>query len=150
MTKILSSKEKKSILNKNYVGNLSYMYHNEPFVVPITYLYDEEQNHIICYSRIDHKINALRKKKAVTLSVSAINSESKLESVLVKGKYRERSGSGAKAILHQFSLGVKKIILNNQQKKLEFINEFSSKTIGNDIPVVFTIEIEEITSKLLL
>jgi hypothetical protein len=45
---------------------------------------------------------------------------------------------------------VKKNILNNQQKKLEFINEFSSKTIGNDIPVVFTIEIEEITSKLLL
>jgi hypothetical protein len=52
----------------------------------------------------------------VSLSVSAINSTSELESVLVKGNYKELSGSGAKAILRQFSLGVNKNILNKKPK----------------------------------
>jgi nitroimidazol reductase NimA-like FMN-containing flavoprotein (pyridoxamine 5'-phosphate oxidase superfamily) len=147
MHNILETPEKTAILNTNYIGDLGYIYKDEPFVVPVTYFYDEEQNNIICYSGNGHKINALRKKKSVSLCVSDINSVSDWKSVLVQGKYKERSGSGAKSILHKFSLGVKKIILMKEQKELNFINQFTGKVSGNDIPVIFTIEIDDITSK---
>ena len=142
-----NTKEKSLILNTNYIGDLAYIFNDEPFIVPITYFYDEEENKIICYSGTGHKIDALRKKRAVSLCVSNINSVSNWESVLVKGNYKEHSGSGAKAILHKFSLGVKKIILTKEKRDLDFINQFTSKIRGNDIPVIFTIEIEDIISK---
>lgn len=69
MIKTLNTNEKNIILNTNYIGNLGYIHNNEPFVVPITYFYNEEQNNIICYSSNGHKINALRKKNAVSLCV---------------------------------------------------------------------------------
>lgn len=140
-------KEITEILNSKYIGNLGYIYKNEPYVVPITYFYNENENNIICYSNIGHKITALRKKKQVSLCVSTIHSLNDWKSVVIKGTYKERSGSGAKAILHQFSLGIKKIIKNQENKELSFIHEFSCKVKNNDIPVIFTIEINDITSK---
>lgn len=89
----------------------------------------------------------LYEKKSVSLSVSDVNSFDQYESVLVKGTYKEHSGSGAKAILHQFSFGIKQLILNEEQKHLDFMNQFSNKIYVNDIPVIFTIEIAEITGK---
>jgi hypothetical protein len=88
---------------------------------PITYFYNEEQNNIICYSGNGRKINAV--------------------------SYEEHTGSIAKAILRQFSTGVKKIILNQEQRALNFINQFSIRIYDHDIPIVFTINIEGITGK---
>lgn len=147
MIKTLNTKEKTSVLNTNYIGDLGYIFKNEPFIAPITYFYNEEQNNIICQLSNRHKIIALRQKKAVSLCVSDINSVSNWESVLVQGTYKEHSGSDAKAILHQFSLGVKKIITNKDQRDLDFINLFSNKVDKNDIPIIFTIEIDDITGK---
>jgi hypothetical protein len=79
--------------------------------------------------------------------VSDINSVSDWKSILVHGTYKERTGSDAKSILHQFSIGVKKIISNKKQRDLDFINQFSSKIDDNDIPIIFTIEIEDITGE---
>jgi nitroimidazol reductase NimA-like FMN-containing flavoprotein (pyridoxamine 5'-phosphate oxidase superfamily) len=143
----LNTNEKATILLTNYLGNLGYIYNNKPFIVPITYFYNEEQHNIICYSGNGHKINALRKTNAVSLCVSVIDSVNSWESVLVQGIYEEHTGSSAKAILHQFSTGVKKIILNQEQRRLNFINQFSSRIYDDDIPIVFTINIEGITGK---
>ncbi|WP_232734720.1 hypothetical protein [Polaribacter sp. ALD11] len=79
--------------------------------------------------------------------MSDINSVSNWKSVLVRGTYKEHSGSGAKYILHQFSLGVKKNITNSEQKNLDFINQFSNRINKDDIPIIFTIEIVDITGK---
>jgi nitroimidazol reductase NimA-like FMN-containing flavoprotein (pyridoxamine 5'-phosphate oxidase superfamily) len=81
------------------------------------------------------------------LCVSFIASVNSWESVLVQGIYEEHTGSSAKAILHQFSTGVKKIILNQELRALNFINQFSSRIYDHDIPIVFTINIEGITGK---
>jgi hypothetical protein len=143
----LNTSEKAFVLQTNYIGHLGYIYNNKPFVVPITYFYDEEQNNIICYSGNGHKTNALRKTNTVSLCVSEINSVNNWKSVLVQGIYEEHTGSDAKAILHQFSLGIKKIILNQEQRDLDFINQFSSKIYDDDLPIVFTIKIEDITGK---
>ncbi|NER16840.1 flavin mononucleotide-binding protein [Spongiivirga citrea] len=147
MIKSLETTEKQFVLSSNYIGNLGYIYHGQPFVVPITYFYNKEQNNIICYSGNGHKINALRKNNAMALSVSNIDSVNDWKSVLVLGFYKEHSASTAKSLLHEFSLGVKDLILKKEFRDLDFINQFSSKIYDDDMPVIFTIEIDEIIGR---
>jgi len=147
MIKTLENREKDFILSRNYIGNLGYIYKNEPYIVPITYFYNKEGNNIICYSGNGQKINAMRKNNAVSLCVSDIGSVNDWKSVLIQGKYKEHDGIDAKALLHQFSLGVKSIILSKEQRSLDFINQFSNKIYNDETPVVFTIKIEEISGR---
>lgn len=148
MIKTLNTKEKMLLLSSNYIGSLGYIYQNRSFVVPITYFYNEEQNNIIGYSGHGHKINAMRKNKSVSLLVTDIDSVNDWRSILVQGTYKEEEGATAKALLHQFSLGVKDLILRKEMRDLDFISEFSSKINKDDTPVIFTINIKEITGRL--
>jgi len=143
----LDDLEIKLILENNYIGNLGYIYLNRPFVVPITYFFDKENNVIICYSGEGHKMNAMRKNNAVSLLVDDIESIGNWESVLVHGIFEEHFGSDAKSYLHKFSLGVKDVVLEKEHKKLDFISEFSSKIFNENVPSVFLIKIEGITGK---
>lgn len=143
----LDDLEIKLILEKNYIGNLGYIYLNRPFVVPITYFFDKENNVIICYSGEGHKMNAMRKNNAVSLLVDDIESIGNWESVLVHGVFEEHFGSDAKSYLHKFSLGVKDVVFEKEHKKLDFISEFSSKIFNENVPSVFLIKIEGITGK---
>jgi nitroimidazol reductase NimA-like FMN-containing flavoprotein (pyridoxamine 5'-phosphate oxidase superfamily) len=148
MIRTLKEKESVNVLETNYIGNLSYIYQNRPFIAPITYFFDKSNNVIIGYSAEGHKVNAMRKNNNVSLGVSNVNSVNSWESVLVQGTYVELSGSDAKAQLHIFSLGVKDLIINKEHRKLDFISEFSSKIYKDDLPVVFLINIDEITGKM--
>ena len=148
MRRILERPENLRLLSNNYIGSLGYIYQNRPFVVPITYFYNTEQKNIICYSGIGHKINTMRKNDSVSLSVTNIESINVWKSVLVQGRYEERSGSEAKALLHQFSLGVKELILRKELRDLHFLSEFSSKIENDEIPIVFTISMDEITGRI--
>lgn len=143
----LDDQEIKFILENNYIGHLGYIYLNKPYVVPITYYFDKEENSIICYSGEGHKINAMRKHNAVSLLVEEIESIGNWESVLVHGVFEQHFGSDAKAYLHKFSLGVKQVVLEKEHKKLDFISEFSSKIFNENVPAVFIIKIEGITGK---
>ena len=148
MIRTLNQTEQFVILNTNYIGNLAYLYQGRPFVAPITYFYNQEQNTVICYSALGHKISALRKNNAVSLCVSDIVSVNDWKSVLVHGTYKEESGSTAKALLHQFSLVIKDLILKKEMRDLDFISQFSSKINMNNLPIVFTLSIEEITGRM--
>ena len=64
------------------------------------------------------------------------------------GTFEELKGSNAKAYLHNFSLGVKNLILKKKQKELDFISQFSSKITKDDMPIVFIIKIEEVTGRM--
>ena len=143
----LDDQETKFILENNYIGHLGYIYLNKPYVVPITYYFDKEENSIICYSGEGHKINAMRKHNAVSLLVEEIESIGNWESVLVHGVFEEHIGSDAKAYLHKFSLGVKNIIMEKEHKKVDFISEFSSKIFNENVPTVFIIKIDGLTGK---
>jgi nitroimidazol reductase NimA-like FMN-containing flavoprotein (pyridoxamine 5'-phosphate oxidase superfamily) len=138
----------KFILENNYIGNLGYIYRNRPYVVPITYYFDKENNSIICYSGDGHKMTAMRKNPAVSLQVEDIQSVNNWKSVLVHGTFEQHFGSDAKAYLHKFSLGVKNVILEKEHEKVDFISEFSSKIYNDNIPSVFIIKIEELTGKM--
>ncbi|WAC02775.1 pyridoxamine 5'-phosphate oxidase family protein [Lacinutrix neustonica] len=147
MIKNLVNKESLFILNHNYIGHLGYIYHDRPYVVPITYYFDEKEGVIVGYSGEGHKINAMRKHNFVSLEVAEIKSVNHWQSVLVEGAYEELEGSFAKAKLHEFSLGVKDVILNTEQRDVDYINEFSAKIYKDDVPIVFIIRIAEITGK---
>lgn len=134
------------VLNQHYIGHLAYIYQNKPFVLPITYLYYNDK--IICYSGDGHKINALRQHSAIAMEVSEITSINNWKSVVVHGTYQELKGSNAKALLHEFSLGVKDVIMRKERRDLDFIREFSAKIEGDEIAIVFIINIDEITGKI--
>ena len=148
MIKTLTEKNSYELLENNYIGHLAYIYRNRPFIAPITYFFDKDNNVIIAYSDEGHKIRAMRKNTAVSLQVSEIDAVNDWNSVLAHGIFKELEGSDAKACLHTFSLGVKDLIIIKKQKKLDFISQFSSKLYKDDTPIVFLIEIEEITGKM--
>jgi nitroimidazol reductase NimA-like FMN-containing flavoprotein (pyridoxamine 5'-phosphate oxidase superfamily) len=148
MTRALNQEENTKILGTNYIGNLSYIYRERPYTIPITYYFHEESNLIIGYSAEGHKINAMRKNSNVSLGVTDIDSVNSWESVLAQGKFIELSGSEAKAKLHVFSLGVKDLIIRKEHRKLDFISEFSSKIYKDDLPIVFQIKIEEVSGRI--
>lgn len=138
----------KFILENNYVGHLAYIHQNRPYVVPITYYFDKENNTIICYSGEGHKMSSMRKNPIVSLQVEEIHSVTDWKSVLVHGNFEQHFGSDAKAYLHKFSLGVKEIVIEKEHKKVDFISEFSSKIYNDNIPSVFVITIDEMTGKM--
>ncbi|WP_405575751.1 pyridoxamine 5'-phosphate oxidase family protein [Winogradskyella sp. Asnod2-B02-A] len=148
MFRVLNEKESIALLMLNYIGNISYIYREKPFVVPITYFFDFANNVIIGYSAEGHKINAMRKNNHVSLIVSDVESINDWKSVLAHGTFQELSGSAAKAKLHQFSLGVKDLIINKEHRKLDYLSEFSSKIDKNKMPVVFQINVNEITGRM--
>jgi nitroimidazol reductase NimA-like FMN-containing flavoprotein (pyridoxamine 5'-phosphate oxidase superfamily) len=148
MIRNLNQTESTRILASNYIGNLSYIYRDRPYLVPITYFFDSENNIIIGYSAEGHKVRAMRKNENVSLGVSEVDSINSWNSVLAQGTFKELTGSDAKAQLHIFSLGVKDLIINKEHRELDFISEFSAKVYKEDLPIVFQIRVDEITGKI--
>lgn len=148
MIRSLNNAERLKILETNYIGNLSYIYRNRPHIAPITYFFNKGNNELIGYSSEGHKIRAMRQNNNVCLSVSEIDSVNSWRSVLAQGIFMELSGSTAKAKLHEFSVGVKDLIIRKEQRELDFINQFSSKIYTEDLPVVFIMKIEEVNGKM--
>lgn len=143
----LSENECINVLLDNYIGNLGYMANDIPYVIPITYFYDQESKCIISYSAEGHKIKEMRKHKNVAFNVQEITSITNWKSVLAHGTFEEMDRIDAKQLLHKFSDGVKSLILKKEHKSTEFISEFSNKLYSRGIPIVFRIHIDEITGK---
>ena len=135
------------LLSKNYIGHMAYIYKNRPYVIPITYYYDDSTNALLGYSGKGHKVNALRINNGVSVEVAEIDSVNNWKSVAVQGTYHEFEGSTAKIYLHKFSEGVKEIIKNTEGKDLKYLSEFSSKIYKEGPPIVFKINIEELTGR---
>ncbi|WP_233268333.1 pyridoxamine 5'-phosphate oxidase family protein [Cellulophaga sp. L1A9] len=143
----ISGSESITILRKNYKGHLAYIVDEKPYVIPITYFFDPEDNSIISYTAEGHKIDAMRKNKHVAIVVEQIESMVNWESAQVHGTFEELEGSSAKQKLHLFTEGIKDIIQRNEHKNVEFIHEFSSKSYTRGNPIVYKINILEITGK---
>lgn len=147
MIKNLEPSECIKILKQNYIGHLAYIFQNRPFVIPITYFYEQKTNTIIGYSSEGHKTKALRILSNASIEVSEIESVNNWQSVLAHGKYEELNGSQAKSYLHIFSDGIKDIIKQKEEKNPQCISDFSSKIYDEEVPIVFRINLDEITGK---
>jgi nitroimidazol reductase NimA-like FMN-containing flavoprotein (pyridoxamine 5'-phosphate oxidase superfamily) len=147
MIKNLRRKTCINLLGKNYIGRLAYISKGEPYVVPITYYYDKENNNIISYSTEGHKIDSMRISRAVSLQVDEVTSVNQWQSVVVHGLFEELHQIDAKFNLHKFSEGVKKVIGEREKQNPQFIGEFSAELKGEGLPIVYRIKILRITGK---
>lgn len=143
----LTTGECTRVLRDNFIGHLAFISKGRPYVVPITYYFDPSDNTIISYSAEGHKIEAMRKNNSVSMVVEEIRSMTNWESAMLSGTYEELEGSTAKQQLHLFTKGVKGLLLQKEDKEVEFISEFSSKLYSRGIPIVFRIQILDITGK---
>jgi nitroimidazol reductase NimA-like FMN-containing flavoprotein (pyridoxamine 5'-phosphate oxidase superfamily) len=143
----LTTSESIRLLRDNYTGRLGYISQDKPYVLPITYFYDKDDHSLISYSADGHKIDSMRNNNAVSLLVEEIISSNNWKSVMAHGTFEELHGSDAKFKLHQFTEGVKGLILRKEHRETEFISEFSSKLYSRGTPTVYRIKILEITGK---
>ncbi len=135
------------LLSDHCVGSLGYIAYQTPYVVPITYYYDRENEAIISYTTEGHKIASLRENPQVSLLVYHKEGMMWWRSVLIHGKFEELSQLDAKFQLKQFCEGVRKVLVNQGIQPSDFINEFSSKSNSKDMPIVYRIQIEDWTAK---
>ena len=143
----LENEDCNQILNNNYIGHLAYIYLNKPFVVPITYFYDQKEKRIIGYTGEGHKTHAMQFNNNVAIEIPEIQFVNSWKSVMVRGTYKELTGVEAKYELHKFTLGVKAIIEEKDKNKVDFLPQFSSKTNSEVQPIVYVINIQEIIGK---
>lgn len=137
----------KKVLGGNYIGHMAYIHLNTPHVIPITYFYDEEGENLISYSSLGHKIEAMRINPLVSLQVDEIDSLNNWRSVVVYGNYEELSGSTARFELHKFCEGVKRLVSEKEHKDMKFLCDFSSKATSDKPPIVYRINIDEMTAR---
>ncbi|WP_299362710.1 pyridoxamine 5'-phosphate oxidase family protein [Winogradskyella sp.] len=147
MIKSLDNKRCSDLLKSNYIGYLSYISNNRPYTIPITFFFNDKEDYIICYSGNGHKIDAMRRQPNVALAIADIATNNQWQSVLVHGQYNEIDGGTAKLYLHEFSLGIKEIVLKKERKDLDYISEFSNRVYNQDTPIVFLIKVEHMTGK---
>jgi uncharacterized protein len=147
MSNSMLKKDCLHILKNNYIAHLAYVYNNVPFILPITYYYDEIENIIVSYSNMGHKINAMRLNPFVALQLEEINSINNWKSVQLVGEFEELNGSEAKMQLHKFAQNVKNILAKKENKNPDLINSFSSKLNTDNKPIVYRIKVSEIFGK---
>ncbi|WP_282049792.1 pyridoxamine 5'-phosphate oxidase family protein [Maribacter aquivivus] len=143
----ISVSESTNIPRENYNGHLASIADGKPYVIPITYFFDAEDNSIISFTAEGHKIDAIRKNNFVSVVVEQIQSMVNWESALLNRTFIELEGSTAKQKSHQFTEGIKVIIRRNEHKNIEFINEFTSKFYSRGNTIIYKINIQKITGK---
>ena len=147
MTENLNKEDCINVLSNNYLGYLAYIHEKKPFVIPITFFFNKKDNTIISYSNKGHKINAMNINKNVSLQVSKINAADNWESVLAQGEFETLEKNEANKSLHVFSNGIKEIIFRNEDKRIYFIGDFSSKKNKEELPIVFIIKVNKLTGR---
>ena len=147
MIKDLAEEHIETLLQNNYVGSLGFIAHNAPYVLPITYYYDRENKCIISYSMEGHKVASLRESPEVSLLVFEKDSMDHWRSVLVHGIFEELHQIDAKFYLKEFSEGVQKLMQKDGYGSSHFIDEFSSKSESEGIPLVYRIRISDWSGK---
>lgn len=147
MVQNLNIAEVTALLSRNYLGHLSYSYMNSPFVVPMTYFYDAEEEALIGYTSKGHKTSCMELNPSVAVLIEEIDALHKWKSVVVHGKYEVLSGSTAKAALHKFCQGLNKLVDDVDDDELKFLCDFSSKSDSEEPPIVYRIKVDEYTAK---
>lgn len=117
MIKELDEKTARKLLNQQKFGHLGCILEDgEPYVVPVNYLYRDEEIYI--HSLPGKKLDALRENGKICLQVEKITDGCRWQSVIVSGEFQE----------------IKKV-----NEKIKFMQEFS-KTFERLTPVEAMIE----------
>lgn len=147
MMEPLNNEESLQLLGNNFIGHLAYMANSTPFVVPVTYYYNQKENILISYSNEGHKIDAMRLHSSVSMQIEEIQSINQWKSLLLIGDFEELKGSEAKMYLHSFAQNVKSVMAKKESTNPELISFFSSKLNTNSIPIVYRIHVHQMIGR---
>ena len=147
MIRDLDLREIVELLQQNYIGSLAFIAHQAPYVLPVTYFFDQETNSLISYSIEGHKIKAMRENPSVALGVYDMETPVRWKSVLVHGTFQELQQIDAKASLHRFAEGVRARLQAAGIEEHAFIRDFSSKAEDGTTPMIYRIKILEWSGK---
>lgn len=139
--------EMHALLKDHYLGALSYISQQHPFVVPITFYFDESSECLLGYSAEGHKIDAMRNNPEVSLMVYQLDDLKRWKSVMVQGQFEELRQIDAKAGLHRFTEGIRERIAPQNERAKLFLEDFSSSLSNEGTPLVFRIRINGWTGK---
>ncbi len=147
MSKFLSKTECLEEIKNQYVARLGYISKGSPFIVPITYYYDEDDKSIMAFSTYGHKIEGMRTNKAVCLYLDKIDSVKKWKSILIHGAFEELDILDRKFHLDKLGQGIKELLNIEKQKETRAMNEFSNVKFPKNDPIVYRIRIWDITGR---
>ncbi|UPA22892.1 pyridoxamine 5'-phosphate oxidase family protein [Candidatus Peribacteria bacterium] len=88
----LTPSQCEDILERNHYGHLGCVDNGQPYVLPITYVYDSGT--FYAFSLTGRKIDIMRKHPSICIQVERIVSEREWESVLCFGEYEEVTDPG--------------------------------------------------------
>jgi nitroimidazol reductase NimA-like FMN-containing flavoprotein (pyridoxamine 5'-phosphate oxidase superfamily) len=146
MTGTLTPQEIESLLSENYVAYLACSDNNTPYIVPITYYYDQPTNSIIGYTTEGRKIQILRENPQVSLIVSEIDTLTEWKTVVLEGKFEEQSGRDQITAVQTLSTNLTKLISEKTQEPVLFINEVA-RIDGENDKVIYRIHLENKTGR---
>lgn len=126
---------------------MAFLEGKQPHCIPITFFYSKDKNAIISYAVEGHKIKAMRKNPNVSVLITDIDTVTRWRSALVHGTFEELKSIDAKYYLHEFAEGVKEVIRKKEKDHPKFISEFSAKLESIGIPIVYRINLDDITAK---
>ena len=134
-TRILSDAEARSVINAGKVGRLGCIDNDEPYVVPINYVFEERS--IYSHSLPGRKIEALRVRPRACLQVDEIENDFYWRSVIAFGNFEEiQNPKDRRAILRK---------LLSRFPKLTPVESLIAQDAAAPDSVVFRISIDRIT-----
>ncbi len=140
MNGVLTPRGINEVLKNQYIGFLGCSDESKPYVVPVTFYFDEAKNQIISYTSEGKKVSVLRKNPQVCLSVAEINDISHWKSVMVEGIYEELDGMEALKAIELIVKNLRNLVRTSEKIDVEEIKDIS-KANPEKRKVIYRIQI---------
>lgn len=136
MIKNLDEQAARELLKEKNFGHRGIILEiGEPYVVPVNYIYPDEE--IYLHSLPGAKIDALRANDKICLKVEKIETEFRWQSAIVFGEFREIKRTNEKIkILHEF---------NKRFERLTPVEAFGEQNRNPGGVIVFRIDVDRIS-----
>jgi nitroimidazol reductase NimA-like FMN-containing flavoprotein (pyridoxamine 5'-phosphate oxidase superfamily) len=89
----LSPDECDEVLSRMHVGRLACARHNQPYVVPVSFVFDSTERSLLGFSTVGQKIAWMRDNPRVCVAVDEIADDRHWTTVVVTGMYHEIVGA---------------------------------------------------------
>lgn len=121
----LTSEQIEAILSRNYIAYLACSDENIPYIVPITYYYDQATNSFVSYTTEGKKIKTLRKNPKISIIVPEIDTLTHWSTIILEGEFEELTGSKAISGIQLLSTKLTRLINEKDGQHVTFINDMA-------------------------
>ncbi len=135
MIRDLSQDKSRELLRRGRIARLACIADNEPYVVPVNYVFDGES--VLVHSLPGRKINALRANPRVCLQADEIEDEFGWKSVLAFGTYEEITGAAERGRAMSRLLA--------RFPKMTPVESYLAGDADSPAPIVFRIRVDKIS-----